>query len=116
MGPQKTVGTTEISLIDCEENSSSDMPGTRLNSDQNIIVALHYKSIVNRNAQMEQRHTIEKIYSKELKRYWKDYMHLSDEYGSSCKEFVTLLKELQSMWNPHQRFITVAKHRINLTF
>lgn len=38
-----TRATTEISLVDCEENSSSDVLGRGLNDERNAIVTVHYK-------------------------------------------------------------------------
>lgn len=44
-----TIATTEISLIYCEANNSSDMPGRGPTDEGDIIAAVNYKRTVDEN-------------------------------------------------------------------
>lgn len=57
-GPLNTIASTNISLSEHEENSSSDMLGRGLNDEQNIVAAVHYKPAIARDTQMEQCNTV----------------------------------------------------------
>lgn len=47
-----TIVTTEISLIDCEENMQKNVLGRSPNDNQNVIAAVHYKQTIDRDTQM----------------------------------------------------------------
>lgn len=110
MSPSNTFVTAEIRLIDCEDNSSSDMLGRGLNDEQNVIAAVDYKQTVDKKIYMEQHHTVEKTDRKILKHICNDEAHLCDEYPSYGEEILTRLSESQSMCDGLFGWIIPANH------
>lgn len=62
--PPSTITTTYISLIDHEENISSEMPTIALNHERNVISRIDYKLTIDKDTQLERHHTVEGINSK----------------------------------------------------
>lgn len=52
MDPPNTIAGTDISLIDCEENTTG-VPGKGLNDECNVIAAIRYEPTVDRSTQMK---------------------------------------------------------------
>lgn len=58
--PPNTITITEIRLIDCVENSSSETLDQGENDERVVIAAVHYKPTVDKNTQMERHNMVEK--------------------------------------------------------
>lgn len=115
MDPPHTVADTEISVIDCDDNNSSDMLGRAMNDNCNIILPGLYELSVYRDTQIEQYHTVKQTDRERLTRNREDKVHKSDELVSYLEEFLTMILEFQCKWEGHIGWISIANGWIELT-
>lgn len=59
--PSNTIDTTEISLVEYQDNSGNAMPDADLNDKRNVLAAVHHKPTADKNTQKKKHHTVEMI-------------------------------------------------------
>lgn len=60
---------------------------------------------------MKLRHIVLITDSEWMNHNWDDWGQLSVGYASHCKEILTMLSEIKSMWNNHSGLIVVTKNQ-----
>lgn len=115
MGPSSIIATAEVSLIDCEKNSSCEKAGGGLKDERNIITVVRYKQISQKEHQ-----NVTVAYGREdsqriAEKIREDEVHLSDECTCYREEFLKMVSEFQNMFVFQFNRTTVAKHSIMLT-
>lgn len=56
--PPSTIATTDIFLIDYEEDNSRDIPGRAPNDERNVIEAVHDHPTIDKETEMERHYKV----------------------------------------------------------
>lgn len=109
-----TIAGTEISLIYCGAENSSDMLGRDPSDAQIFVAAVNYTPTFYSNVRTEQHHMVENTNSERLKHKWEDEVHLSVFLTSYGEVFMTMIFKFHSIYDGHSSCITAAKYSIKL--